>query len=467
MSDEKIKWMAFLVAATFFMENLDATIITTALPAIAQSFQVSAIDLNIGISAYLIAVAIFIPISGWMADRFGAQTIFIAAIAIFTFASILCGLSPNLECFILARILQGIGGAMMVPVGRLVVLRSAPKKDLVKVIAYITWPGLVAPVLGPPLGGFIVTHFAWEWIFYLNVPLGILGILASLKLVDNFKQDNIAAFDYLGFILLAGACASVMYGMETIGQNPAHFQSSLLLAFVGLVLFVIAIRYMQHKTAPLLSFNAMKQKTFSVSIWGGSIFRIAISTIPFLLPLMFQIAFGLSAFDAGLLVLAVFAGNLVMKPFTTQIMRRFGFKKVLLVNGIIGAITIASCALFSPDTPWSVMLLLMFINGLSRSMQFTCYNSISFADIQVSDKSHASTLFSMFFQISMGMGVALAALILRGLMYAQGHQQSTLQDFHWAFIIVALFSLFSLIDCIQLKKDAGDAVSGYRPSSSA
>ncbi|MFT4020243.1 MAG: DHA2 family efflux MFS transporter permease subunit [Acinetobacter sp.] len=456
------KWTALLVAITFFMENLDATIITTALPAIAQTFQVTAIDLNIGISAYLLAVAIFIPISGWMADRWGARKIFVSAIVIFTLASVLCGLSQNLTTFVIARVLQGIGGAMMVPVGRLVVIRSTPKKQLVQAMAYITWPGLVAPILGPPLGGLIVTHFDWAWIFYLNVPFGIVGVVASFILIEDLKNEEIGQFDWIGFLLLASACASLMYGMEQIGQDPVHFQASLVLVGLGIGLFLASVRYMQSREKPLLRFNAMQQQTYAVSVVGGSIFRIAISTIPFLLPLMFQIAFGLSAFSAGVLVLTVFAGNLAMKPFTTAMMRQFGFKKILLVNGAIGAFSLASCALFTPQTPYWVMMLLMFIGGLSRSMQFTCYNSISFADTRPEDKQSAATLFSLSFQMSMGMGIALAALILRAMMHFSGSTEATLPDFHWAFVLIALFSLLSMIDSWKLKPDAGDAVSGYR-----
>lgn len=466
MENRKIKYTALLVALTFFMENLDATIIVTALPAMAATFRVATVDLNIGISAYLLAVAVFIPIGGWLADRFGARVIFISAIVLFTVASILCALSNDLTYFTVARIVQGIGGALMVPVGRLVVIRATPKKELVQAIAYITWPGLIAPIIAPAVGGFMVTHFAWQWIFYINVPLGLFAIYAGLKLIENTKDTEIGRFDWIGFLMLATACAMVMYGIERVGQDIADAATYLTICALGVVLFILAARYMARIPQPLLKFDAFQHKTFASSIIGGSIFRISISAVPFLLPLMFQVAFGLSALHAGLLILTVFVGNIVMKPFTARIMRRFGFRKILMVNGVIGAITIASGALFTPETPWIWMVILLFVSGLSRSLQFTCYSSLSFVDILPKDKRYATTQFSLFFQISLGMGVALAALILRGLMHVQGHDQPELVDFHWTYLIIAAFSLLSLFDTLKLKKDAGDVVSGYQQNAS-
>ena len=442
------KPLALLVAFTFFMENLDATIIATALPAMATQFGIHAIDLNIGMSAYLLAVAIFIPLGGWLADRFGAKTIFVSAIAVFTLASVLCAVSENLTVFVIARILQGMGGAMMVPVGRLVVVRHTPKKELVQAMAYVTWPGLIAPVLGPPLGGFLVTHFSWQWIFLINVPLGILGVLAALRLVNNEKQADIGKFDFIGFILLASACGSFMYAMDI--QN-------LILSLVGLGLLWLAVYYMRRQKNPLLKFDAFKEQTFSVSVLGGSVFRMTMSAIPFLLPLMFQLAFGLSAWNAGLLILAVFVGNVAMKPFTTPLMRRFGFKQVLLVNGVLGTFSIASCALFSPQLPWWSMIVLMFVSGLTRSLQFTCYTSMGFADIKPQDRRYASTMTSLFFPISFGLGVAVSACLLKIVGQVQQHNVATLQDFQITFLIIAGISLFALIDAIRLKPNAGQA----------
>jgi EmrB/QacA subfamily drug resistance transporter len=456
----RARHVALLVAVTFFMENLDATVITTALPKMAETFGVGAVDLNIGITAYIIAVAIFIPLSGWMADRFGARRIFAIAIAVFTLASLLCGLCTELDSFVAARVLQGIGGALMVPVGRLSVLRTTEKKDLVKMIALITWPGLVAPILGPPLGGLMVTYATWPWIFFVNIPLGLIAIAGALVLIPAGRDESVRPFDSLGFMWLAGACATIMLGLEWLGEAQSQRLSlAVLMLGVGVVLALIAIRHCRRHPAPLLGLDALQFATFRSSIFGGSLFRIAISALPFLLPLMFQVGFGLPPVTAGVLVLAVFAGNLLMKPFTTATMRRWGFRTVLLVNGVIGVLAILACALLSADTPWPVIAVVLFVGGLSRSLQFTCYNSVGFADVPKSGMSAASTLFSMFFQLAMGMGVAVGALLLRLSMAVQGHSEHALtSDFRVAFVGVAVIGLLALIDIYALERKAGEHV---------
>jgi EmrB/QacA subfamily drug resistance transporter len=381
MSQRRSTLIALLVAVTFFMENLDATVIATALPDMARTFGVAAVDVSIGMSVYMLAVAVFIPISGWLADRFGSRLVFSAAIVLFSLSSLMCGLSESLETFVAARVLQGISGAMMVPVGRLAVLRTTEKKDLVRAISFITWPGLVAPILGPPLGGFIVTHASWPWIFYLNLPLGVLALIAALVLIP--RQDHVIArpFDFTGFLLAGGASAALLFGVEMLGQSHANVLPALSLSGAGVILGVFAWRHLRRHAQPLLALGVLEIRTFSVCLWGGSIFRIAISTLPFLLPLMFQLAFGLSALDAGLLVLAVFAGNLAMKPFTTRVMHRWGFRPVLMFNGILGVLAIAACALLDEHMSRALVLLVLFVGGLSRSMQFTAFNTLGFADV--------------------------------------------------------------------------------------
>lgn len=451
--------IAALVAVTFFMENLDATVIATALPDMARTFGVAAVDLNIGMSAYMLAIAIFIPISGWLADRFGSRLIFGSAIVLFTLSSLLCGLSTGLESFVAARILQGISGAMMVPVGRLAVLRGTEKKDLVRAISVITWPGLVAPILGPPLGGFIVTHSSWPWIFYLNLPLGLLALIATLMLIPRHNETRRRRFDLSGFVLTSGAGGAFLYGVEMLGQRQHSLWAGAALSALGVVLAVIAWRHMRRRDEPLLNLDVVGVQTFRVSLVGGSLFRIAISTLPFLLPLMFQLGFGLSAFDAGLLVLAVFAGNLAMKPFTTAIMQRWGFRPVLLVNGMLGVLAIAACAWIDQAMGWPLILFILFVGGLSRSMQFTAYNTLGFADISKPRMSDASTLFSMFFQLSMGLGVAIGALLLRGAMRVHGNTgQVATADFQLVFLGVAVIAMLALLDNLRLPKDAAQAV---------
>lgn len=458
------KTISILVATAFFMENLDGTVIATALPDMGKSFHANPVDLNIGMTAYLLMLAVFIPISGWVADRFGARLVFVSAIAVFTVSSILCGLSAGILTFTGARVIQGIGGAMMVPVGRLVVLRTTEKHNLIDAITFITWPGLIAPVVGPPVGGFITTYASWHWIFFLNVPLGIVGMALSSLLIPNLREDNVKPFDWVGFVLSASACVSFVYGMELVGRESARWQPTVAYLIAGCVLGLFSVLHFLRAPAPLLSLALLKIKTFAISLQGGSLFRIAISVSPFLLPLMFQVGFGLNAFRSGLLMLGLFTGNLLMKSVVTPILRRFGFRTVLTTNGMLNAVLIAGCALLFPQTPTTFVLFILFVNGLSRSMQFTAVGTLAFADIAKPDMGSATSFFSMITQMSMGMGVAVGAIGLRiaGFLDGNSHGTPTTKEFHVAFLLVAVLSVLATLDCFILDRDAGAAVSGHQ-----
>ncbi|SAL42760.1 MFS transporter [Caballeronia telluris] len=453
-----------LVAATFFMENLDGTIIATALPQMARSFGVHPADMSLGITSYLLTLAVFIPISGWAADRFGLRTVFGSAIAVFTAASVLCATTGTLHSFAAARVLQGIGGAMMVPVGRLAVLRATPKDGLMRAIAIITWPGLVAPVIGPPLGGFITTYSSWRWIFYLNLPLGLIGLFVALRYLDNTRENAGRRFDLPGFALCGLACTTLLYAMELIGRNDTPWTQTSVLVAVGAVSGVAAWLHLRRAKEPVVELSALKVKTFAVAMGGGSLFRISISAVPFLLPLMFQVGFGMDAFASGLLTLAVFAGNLSMKLVTTPVMRRFGFRSVLIVNGTLAALSLAAMSLLSPSTPKSVIVVVLFLSGLARSLQFTALNTLSFADVPKAQMSGASALSSTLFQMTMGIGVAAGAIALRIAQWLHGHdsQSVTPADFSVAFLIVAVIGLVGIADLFGLARDAGAVVSGHR-----
>ncbi|WP_244813570.1 MFS transporter [Caballeronia sp. Lep1P3] len=452
-----------LVAATFFMENLDGTIIATALPQMARSFNVHPADMSLGITSYLLTLAVFIPISGWAADRFGLRTVFGSAIAVFTAASVLCGATSTLPAFTAARVLQGIGGAMMVPVGRLAVLRATPKDGLMRAISIITWPGLVAPVIGPPLGGFITTYSSWRWIFYLNVPLGIIGLLLTLRHVGNVREGATRRFDFSGFALCGIACTTLLYAMELIGRNDAPWALVGALVAVGVAAGFASWRHLRRVTQPVVDLSALKVQTFAVAMGGGSLFRIAISAAPFLLPLMFQVGFGMNAFESGLLTLAVFAGNLGMKVVTTPVMRRFGFRPVLMVNGALAALSLAAMSLLTPSTPKLLIAAVLFASGLSRSLQFTAINTLSFADVPKTQMSGASALSSTLFQMSMGVGVAIGAIALRIGEWLHGHDAHSIaaNDFDVAFVIVAIVGALGVVDFRRLPKDAGALVSGH------
>jgi EmrB/QacA subfamily drug resistance transporter len=461
---EKSKAISILVATAFFMENLDGTVIATALPQMGVSFHANPVDLNIGMTAYLLMLAVFIPISGWVADRVGARTVFVSAIAVFTASSVLCGLSTGILTFTGARVIQGIGGAMMMPVGRLVVLRTTEKHNLIDAITFITWPGLIAPVVGPPLGGFITTYASWHWIFFLNVPLGIIGMALSSRIIPNLKEDRVKPFDWIGFALSASACVSFVYGMELVGRESAHWKPTVAYLVAGGVLGLFSVLHLLRAPAPLLNLDLLKIKTFAISLQGGSLFRLAISVSPFLLPLMFQVGFGLNAFQSGLLMLGLFLGNLLMKSVVTPILRRFGFRTVLTTNGILNAILSACIALLFPQTATSIILLVLFVNGLSRSMQFTAVGTLAFADIAKPDMSTATSFFSMITQMSMGMGVAVGAIALRVAGFLDGNSAGvpTTKEFHIAFLLVAVLSVLATLDCFILAPDAGATVSGHR-----
>jgi hypothetical protein len=407
---------------------------------------------------------VFIPVSGWVADRLGARSVFSAAIALFTFASILCGVSNGLWQFTAARILQGIGGAMMVPVGRLVVLRITEKKDLMRSIAYITWPGLVAPVIGPPVGGFITTYSSWRWIFLLNVPLGVVGIALAMLWITNDRDEHAARrFDWLGFALAGTACTSFMYSLELMGRQNAPWLATGLFLGYGLLAGWIAVWHVRRTPHPLVDLACLKVRTFAIVIWGGSLFRIAISVSPFLLPLMFQVPFGLSAFQSGLLVLAMFAGNLSMKSVTTPVLRRFGFRAVLLVNGTITAVLIFSFSFLAPNTPRPVIVALLFLHGLSRSMQFTSLSTLAFVDVPKPLMSSASSFLSVVVQMGMGMGVAAGAVALRAAAWMRSERAGvpSLTDFHIAFALISVIALLAVLDCFGLERHAGAEVSGH------
>ncbi|HEY0794109.1 MAG TPA: MFS transporter [Chthoniobacterales bacterium] len=462
--------ITLLVAGAFFMENLDGTVIATALPQMARSFGRSPVDLNVGLTAYLLTLAVFIPISGWVADRFGTRTVFGWAIAVFTLASALCGLSNGLPEFVGARILQGVAGALMVPVGRLAVLRSTEKSELMRAIAYLTWPGLAAPILGPPVGGFITTYLSWRWIFFLNVPLGILGVFLTAILIPNARPEEKKAFDWIGFILIGAACAGLMHGLEVLGQQGSGVWWTAGLPLTGsLVCGAVAVWHAHRTPHPLLDFRALQVPTFRVTVQGGSLSRMAISTVPFLLPLMFQVGFHLDAFQSGLLVLAVFAGNLGMKPATSGVLRRFGFRTTLIGNGVLAAVSLFACGTLFPNTPRPVILVVLFAGGLFRSMQFTALNTLNFADVPPLLMTGANTLASMLGQMAMGMGVAFGAIALRLAPFLRGNHGGVLTDFHIAFGCAGLAALAATIDCFGLKPDAGAEVSGHahRPSEGA
>ena len=458
-----ISVIALLVAAAFFMEFIDGTVIATALPQMAISFGVSAVDLNAGMSAYMLTLAVLIPASGWAAERFGARNVFTFALAVFTLASLFCAMATGVGEFILLRIIQGVGGALMVPVGRLTVLKTTPKPQLIKAIATLTWPALVAPILGPPLGGFITHYASWHWIFYINVPLGIIAMILAWRLFPQQPADQPKHFDKPGFVLTGLAMLALVTGLELISQDHILWTTAVLLLAAGAAMSVLAVRHLSRAAAPMVHLGSLVIPTFRISMGGGSLFRITISAVPFLLPLMLQVGFGMDPFHAGLLVLAVFAGNLAMKPATTPLIRRFGFRPVLVVNGLLSVFSLLFCAFLTPGTPDWLIMLLLFLGGLSRSMQFTGISTLAFSDVPASHMADANTLFSTALQLSVGLGITVGALGTRfGEQLVERMQWQAVpgMSFKIAFVVIAVITLFGWLDMLRLKPDAGATVSG-------
>ncbi len=457
LTSPRPRLITFLVAGALFMILLDGTVIATALPAMGHAFGTSAVNMNLGITVYLLTLAVFMPVSGWIAGRIGAKRVFAAAIAVFIIASVVCAASPTFTIFLLARIVQAMGAAMMQPVGRLVVLRITPKHGLLNAMSMMIWPALIAPIVGPPIGGYLTTFLGWPWIFYLNVPLGIMAIVATLVLFPADGEPERQPFDLRGFLLLGTGCFTVLYGLDIIGQPAGRPALALGLLACGVLCLVAGVLHLRRSPHPLFDLGSLRYRTFAVSMSGGLVSRLAIGSVPFLLPLMFQLAFGLSAAASGLLLFWLFAGNLVTKTITTPAVRHFGFRNVLLWNGLLTSLSIAACALLDTHTPVAVTAAILFLGGALRSMQFTAIGSIGFADIPPEHMSSASTMSSTVMQLSAGLGVALGALAVR-VGSAIDHNASgvpNVTDFHIAFLIAGAVAALSLIDVIRLPADAG------------
>ena len=456
-----------IVATAFFMENLDGTVIATALPQMAGSFGVGPADLSIGMTSYLLTLAVFIPVSGWFADRFGARTVFASAIAVFTIASALCGISQTLGQFAAARILQGAGGAMMVPVGRMVVMRDTPKPDMMRAIQAVTWPGLLAPVIGPPVGGFITTFADWRWIFYLNVPIGIAGILLVWRFFNDARSGQKRPFDQLGFVLSGASLAGLMYSLDALGQPAANWVVDGGFLLLSLGVGVLAIQQARRHPHPIVDLAPTRLPTFATNIWSGSLFRIAINSIPFLVPLLLQVPFGMSAFQSGLLILIGAAGDVAMKTVTTPILRRFGFRSVLVVNGLCSVLMTLAFTLLVPGVPQWAIAAVLLAYGVCRSMQMTAQSAMMFSEIPPALTAAASTLSSMVLQLTLGMGIAFGAVTLHVASWLRGGPADTplLGDFRVAFVASAVLGGLAVLGYLRLAPDAGADVSGHRASS--
>ncbi|WP_198350910.1 DHA2 family efflux MFS transporter permease subunit [Flavisphingomonas formosensis] len=454
--------LPMIIGAALFMQTLDSTVISNALPTMARSLGEDAVTLNLAITAYLLAAAVFLPISAWVADRFGAKTVFRVSIVAFALSSLLCGLSQSLAALVAARMLQGIAGAMMLPVGRLVLLRSVPKSELVRAMSYLTMPALLGPILGPPIGGFIVTYWSWRWIFFINVPMGIIGVVLATLFIPDVREEVKEKLDVRGFILTGCGLAGLVYGFDNLGRSALPAAAIVGMLLGGLICAWLYVPHARRTPHAILDLSLLRLRSFRASTVGGMFSRLVIGASPFLLALLLQLGFGLSAFQAGMLTFAGAVGALLMKTTALPIIRRFGFRSVLIVNALAVAMTSGCYALFRVSTPHWLLLVTLLIGGFFRSLQFTALNALGYADVPAESMSRASSLSSMFQQLAQSFGVGLAAVLIHYTVAWHGSHTLRAADIAPAFAIVALVSLFSLFFFVPLPRDAGAEVSGKR-----
>ena len=450
------------------MEFLDGTILTTSIPVIAKSLGVNAGRAGIAITAYMLVLAILIPLSGWVAERSGTRRVFMVAIAVFTLGSLACALSGTLSELTIARVAQGVGGAMMVPVGRLAVLNVTPKERLVTAIAYLTWPALTAPVIAPLLGGIITTYTSWHWIFIINLPLGVIALLAAWFLVPATDARGSKRLDWAGFTLVGVGLGLLAYAAsEAAGAQP-DWTAIVAQALVGTAFTAGAVVHLRRSANPLLEFWPLATESFRISHTAGSVFRLTVSAVPFLLPLMFELAFRWSPIMAGGFVLLLYLGNVGIKPMTTKMLRWFGFRPVMLVATAGVAASMALSAALTPQTPLMLVGILMVFSGAARSVGFTAYNTVAFADISQAGMNRANTLASTLQQLAAGFGIALGAVLLQAahgfgvLESALGAAPGNVDPYRFSFLALAVLAGLAALSAARSSSQLGVAVRPQR-----
>nr|WP_314466446.1 MDR family MFS transporter [uncultured Novosphingobium sp.] len=460
VSGANYRLVALIIASALFMEFVDATVLATALPTMARDFGVRPQEMSVALTSYLLALAVFIPASGVIADRFGSRTVFRAAILLFVLGSLACGQSWTLEMMVVSRFLQGVGGAMMIPVGRLVLLRSVAKQDMVNAMSWLLVPALIGPIIGPPLGGFIVTYLDWRWIFYINLPMGVLGFWLVGRFIANIREDQPAPFDTLGFVLSGLSLGCLLFGFE-MASRPNEGALAAALIAVGLVTGTFYVLHARKRESAILDLSLLRDETFRLSVIAGSITRITQGAQPFLLPLMMQVGFGFSAARSGTITVATAIGSLAMKSFAPRVLRRFGFRRALVWNGVIATAGYAICGLFNPSWPVWAMFCVLGLSGFFMSFQFTAYNTIAYDGIDKTQMSRATAFYSTFQQLMLSLGICVAALALHLAMMANDHAAPSLADFSIAFWVVTAISLTASFWNLRFAPDAGSEISGH------
>jgi EmrB/QacA subfamily drug resistance transporter len=458
--------VSLIVAVALFMENMDSTVIATALPAIAADIGANPLALKLAITSYLLSLAIFIPASGWVADRFGTRTVFRAAIAVFVLGSVACALANSLADFVGARMVQGIGGAMMTPVGRLILLRSIDRRALLSAMAWVTMPALIGPMVGPPIGGFITTYASWHWIFLINLPIGIIGIVLVTLYIDDIRGDIRERFDFIGMALAGLGMGGVAFGLSVAGLDLLPLAPVLAVTALGAVFLVSYVIYAKRAQAPVLDLSLLSIPTFRASVTGGFLFRLGIGAWPFLMPLMLQLGLKMNPFQSGLITFAGSFGALLMKPAIAPLLKRFGFKKILVPNAVISGVFLAACASFTEATPIAVMFTILVVGGFFRSLEFTSLNTLAYADVPPQRMSKATSLVSVLQQVSISSGVAVGALAVELTFRFSDRAALSTEDFRPAFLFVGAISAFAAFIFLRLDKDAGAEMANRKSSSS-
>lgn len=452
--------LPLIVACALFIENMDSTVISTSLPVIAADLGTEPIALKLALTTYLLALAVFIPVSGWVADRFGARPVFMAAIAVFLLGSIGCAMSGSLQAMVAARFVQGMGGAMMVPVGRLVLLRTVPKHELVQALSWLTIPALVGPVVGPPLGGFITTYFDWRWIFLINLPMGALGIVLAKRFIPDIREPT-APLDWAGFLLAGGGLALAMFGFSTLGRHLVPLPAALGALAVGVVALAGYVRHARRHRHPLLDLRMFRLPTYRAGVLGGALFRLGTGATPFLLPLMLQLGFGLSPVQSGMLTFVSAIGAMFMKTMAARVLHRFGFRRVLVANGVLASLMLCGFGLFRPETPHAFVVAALLVSGCFRSLQFTSLNAISYAEVDSRRMGQATSLAGMMQQLSLSLGVAIGGYLLQLVGVVADRPATDVHNFYVAFLLIGLVSASSAWVMWRLPRDAGAEMAGH------
>ncbi len=461
----KHRVLPLVIAAAWFMENMDSTVIATSLPTIAADLGTDPVALKLAFTTYLLSLTVFIPVSGWLADRYGARNVFRVAIGVFVIGSLACGQSQSLEWLIASRALQGVGGALMVPVGRIILMREIPKSQIVDALAWATIPALVGPLVGPPVGGFITTYGDWRWIFWMNVPIGLVGIFLASRYMSPGVPEVSPPLDVRGFLLSSTGLTAVAFGATIVGRDILPDTQVAAMIITGFILLAFYVRHARTAPNPIIDLRLLRVATFRAGVLGGSLYRVGVGAIPFLLPLLLQLGFGYSPWHSGLLTASAAIGSIAMKFSTSRLLNRFGFRLLLAVNSIVSSLFIASYGLITQDMPVTLLLGIFVVGGFLRSLQFTAMNALAYSDIDAADAAPATSFYSVAQQLSLSAGVAIAAVVLEAAQWMNGDAVLRPRDFTLAFLVVSAVSALSLLQFLKLGAQSGSAV--LRPQSGA